>query len=405
MKALTTALLFLSAATCWAQATFSVNTPVIVRDQEFEARTRVVTLENLLGPDRIEGVHFKVVTGKSDTPVSFGDDPAIVFRAATTYYHLSKARDFFVSKLGAAFVKDMGQLVIRVDHKNQYNDLGHFANDNLEPQYNNALTVPGGEGLAGRNVRPWGTEIWFRPMKKVHISELKVKDPGMGSWGALLAQFRQQTRMTTLQRFLSQGVQSATNENAPAIGWDSILRTGGTVLMLELVASRADDISSALSRKWYWLDTALVPEIIYHEYAHVALSDKLVLSHSTAVIEGMADFFAGRIAGSAKLASDIKKYNVFSGKKATRKQQYQVEFETTDYANSDFVFGMLWDLTDVVGEYKVDEFVFALRNKLETSDSIRKQFIEGILKTCEELCESPFVDKLKILKKYNKRGI
>lgn len=404
MKAMLLALGLVSSAAL-AQATFTVETPVVVRDASFEARLYRRPLVNLLGRDRIEGVHFKVVNGKSETPVSFSDDPEIVLRAATAYYHLSLARDFFVRTLNSEYVASMPQLVIRVNLTNQYNDLGHFAHDNNEPQYNNALTVPAGEGLAGRGIRPWGTEIWFRPQKRTHIRDLNVRDPGIGSWGALISQFREQTRMTTLQRFMGQAVQSATNENAPAIGWDSVLRTGGTVLMLELVAANAEPLSRLFSRKIYWLDTALVPEIIYHEYAHVALSDKLLLSHSTAVIEGMADFFAGRIANSAKLALDIGRYNTFNGKKATRSQMYQVEFETTDYANSDFVFGMLWDLRTVVGDERVNQFVYTLRNRLETSDTIRRQLIDGILQTCEEVCENPFVDKLRILRKYNARGI
>lgn len=405
MKGLILTSLLLATLNAFGQATVTVEVPVVERDGDFEARTFRRPLTNLLSRERLEGVHFKIVAGKDNQAVSFGDDPALVLRAATTYYHLSRARDYFVYALGSAYVRDMGQLTVRVEHRNQYNDLGHFANDNLEPQYNNALTVPGGEGLAGRGVTPWGTEIWFRPSKKVHISELKVKDSGMATWSGVFSQLRQQNRMTTLQRFLSQGVQSATIPNAPAIGLDSVLRTGGTALMIELVINNANKINNAVSRKWFYLDTALVPEIIYHEYAHVALSDRLVLSHSTAVIEGMADFFAGRIANSSKLALDIKKYNVFNGKKATRKQQYQVEFETTDYANSDFVFGMLWDLNSIVGEERVDQFVYGLRERLDTSDSIRVQFIEGILKTCEAECADPFTDKLKILRKYNKKGI
>ena len=404
MKAFLPVLLLVSASV-FAQATFTVETPVVVRDAEFEARIRTMPLENLLSRERVEGVHFKVVSGKSNEAVSFGDEPELVLRAATAYYHLSKARDFFAAGLSSTYVSDLAQMVIRINHTNQFNDLGHFAHDNLEPQYNNALTVPAGEGLAGRGVQPWGTEIWFRPMRRTHISDLNVRDPGMGSWGALLNQFREQSRMSSLQRFVGQLVQSATNENAPSIGWESVLRTGGTVLMLELAVSNAEPLSRLFSRKWFWLDTAMVPEIIYHEYAHVALSDKLVLSHSTAVIEGMADFFAGRIANSSRLALDIGRYNSFNGKRATRTQQYQVEFETTDYANSDFVFGMLWDLRSIVGDDKVNDFVYILRNKLETSHTIRRQFIEGILKTCDEVCENPFVDKLRILRKFNARGI
>jgi hypothetical protein len=82
-----------------------------------------------------------------------------------------------------------------------------------------------------------------------------------------------------------------------------------------------------------------------------------------------------------------------------------VQFETSDYANSDFVFGMLWDLKKVVGDELAPDFVYNLREKINTNSTIRNQFIEGIIDTCNERCVNPFVDKLKILQKYNSRGI
>ena len=58
--------------------------------------------------------------------------------------------------------------------------------------------------------------------------------------------------------------------------------------MLELSIWQSNFIEYLFTRKWYKFDSALVPEIIYHEFAHLALSDNLELSHSTPVIEGMA---------------------------------------------------------------------------------------------------------------------
>ena len=57
---------------------------------------------------------------------------------------------------------------------------------------------------------------------------------------------------------------------------------------------------------------------------------------------GASDFFAGKIANSKKLALKIKDYNLFNGKKVRKKQQYNIAFERGDYANADFVFGLLW---------------------------------------------------------------
>ncbi|MBY0515821.1 MAG: hypothetical protein K2P81_02855 [Bacteriovoracaceae bacterium] len=408
MKTLFTFMLLLPTM-IWAQVAQPIKANIVLRDASFKARISSVELPYLISDTTFDGQFFKVVQGKNDEAISLtNEDEELVLRAATTYYHLNLARDWYVNKMKSTYVANLPKLVIRVDIKNQFNELGHYANDALDPQFNNALTIPAGEGLAGRGIKPWNMEIWFRPVKKVNIKDLKIKGDAMGEWGSVLASFRQQMHMSTLQRFLAQLVQSQTNPSPASqdfFGWENLIRVAGTSIMLEAVYQFADPLSRAFSRKWFWLDTALVPEIIYHEFSHVALSDHLVLSHSTAVIEGMADYFAGEIANSPNLATRIKTYNTFNGKKATRKQQYSVQFETTDYANSDFVFGMLWDLKTIVGDDSSPEFVYSLREKIDTNSSIRKQLIEGILKTCEEKCELPFVDKLKILQRYNARGI
>jgi len=350
MKHLMLIALILAPALSFAQNSASVQ--AVVRDAKFNAKIQTVTVKDLISTERFDGQYFKIVKGKSEEAVSFGDpDKNLVLRAATTYFHLNKARGYFADQLGSAYVRGLPKIVVRIEHTNQFNELGHFANDALDPQYNNALTIPAGAGMEGRGIKPWEMEIWFRPVKKVNVEELKIKGgAGMGEWTGVLAAFRQQMHMSSLQRFLSQSIQSQLNENAAPLTWESVLRTAGTSLLLEAVYQYADPLSRMFSRKWFWLDSALVPEIIYHEYAHVALSDHLFLSHSSAVIEGMADFFAGKIADSANLATKIDQYNVFNGKKAERKQMYMVEFETSDYANSDFVFGMLWDLDSIVGK-------------------------------------------------------
>jgi hypothetical protein len=130
-----------------------------------------------------------------------------------------------------------------------------------------------------------------------------------------------------------------------------------------------------------------------------------VLSHSTAIIEGMADFFAGQIANSPTLAKHIKKYNTFNGKNAKRKQDYQIEFELGEYANTDFVFGLLWELKNILGADKGESFMFDLRKNLTTNSSIRNGLVEGIIKTCEEECDQPFNDRIRILKALNLRSI
>ena len=343
----------------------------ITRTEKNKAIEQNVILTDLISETSFEGEYFKIVKGKTQEAIPFDSDPATLLRAATTYYHLTKARNYFIEVVKSEHVKTLPQLTIRLDLTNQFWELGHFANDNLDPQFNNALTIPAGEGFPRRGVGPWGMEIWFRPQKKVHLSEIDVNDFKAQEYKALAKQFRSLTHMQTFQRFLASVVMVvAGTSNADLFSIDNLVRTAGSSVVLEVAYQLYDPITKLFQRKWYWLDSALVPEIIYHEFAHVALSDKLVLSHSSAVIEGMADFFAAQIADSPELATHIKKYNTFGGKDAENKQSYLLQFETTDYANTDFVFGILWEMKKIVGDDIGVEFMYELRNSLTTNSSI-----------------------------------
>jgi hypothetical protein len=379
----------------------------IVRTESNAAKEAMVELEDLISETSFDGKHFKIVKGKSDEAISFDASEELVFKAATTYYHLTIARNYFINKVKSEYVSKTEKMVIRIEHTNQFSELGHYANDNLDPQFNNALTVPAGLGLASRGVVPWGSEIWFRPQKKINIKDLNTNNLGSQQFKVLMRDFRNQIHMQSLQKFLlgAATVLVTGSSRTNPFSLDSLMRTAGSSLVMEFGYQFIDPITKATSRKWYWLDTAMIPEIIYHEYSHAALSDHLVLSHSTAIIEGMADFFAGQITGSPQLAKHIKKYNTFNGKNAKKKQDYAIQFEMSDYANTDFVFGMLWEIKNILGEQKGEAFMFDLRKRLTTNSAIRGELIDGILQTCDSVCDQPFIDKIRILKALNLRGI
>lgn len=384
---------------------FEREMTAIVRDGKW-AKEKTVRLVDLVSEESFDGKYFKIVKGKGEEAVRFDADEKLTMKAATAYHHLTIARDYFINKVKSEYVKSIPKMTIRIELTNQFSELGHFAHDNMEPQYNNALTIPAGKGFERRGIAPWGMEIWFRPVKKIHLSDIKVNDLAAQEYEGLIKQFRNMMHMQTFQRFLAGVVTALTGaSNANPLAIESVVRTAGSSIFMEAAYHLYHPITRLFQRKWYWLDTALVPEIIYHEYAHAALSDHLVLSHSTAIIEGMADFFAGQIANSPKLAKHIKKYNTYNGKNAKRKQEYMIQFEMTDYANTDFVFGLLWEMKKIVGEERGEAFMFELRKKLTTNSSIRKELIEGLLQTCEHMCKLPFNDKLRILKALNSRGI
>ncbi len=371
----------------------------VVRDDNFKAMIQEVKLENLTSNESFEGKFFKIVKGKSNEAVRFDDNEDMQLRAATTYYHLSKARDYFSHVAKSDFVRNLPQIIVRVELTNVFNEIGHFANDNLNPQFNNALTVPAGKGYPPKNIPPWGIEIWFRPSKEINIKDFQGSVDRPSVKGAIV-DFRNQTHMTNFKQFmttlLSGGIISDPG---------SVMRLVGSSLLMEAIYQSSDLAADFFSRKIYFLDSALVPEIIYHEFAHVALSSHMELSHSTPVNEGMADYFAGKIAKSKKLALKIKEYNLFNGKEVQKKQQYNLAFERGEYANADFVFGLLWNVGATVGEDIEIPFMKNLASKLTTNANIRDDLIQASLDSCKEICKKPSTDQLKLYTLFHKKNL
>ena len=404
MKNLKYILIFILLLGSVAQAEI-IKKRAVVRDQHFHAEIDEVILDDLVGNDSYEGKYFKIVKGKTNEVVRFDDSEDLQLKAATTYYHLTKARNFFVQNLKLEYVKNLPVIVIRLDITNVFNEVGHFANDNLNPQYNNALSVPRGKGYAPAKVESWNEEIWFRPSKEVHIKDLDLNDGMAPTVKGALSEFRNQTHMTNFKDFFVALIGIGLgNLNSQSI-IDNMMRFGESSVVLEFLYQTTDIAAEFFSRKIYRLDSALVPEIIYHEFSHVALSESLELSHSTPVNEGMADYFAGKIANSKQLATHINDYNLFSGKKVQKKQLYHLAFERGEYANSDFVFGLLWNLGATVGNDIESNFMYEMSKKLSTNSDIRNDLIKASLDTCNTKCKTPFTDKIKLYQFYNKKGL
>lgn len=402
MSALQKTILMIFAVVFSTSFSYATSFEVIDRDEDFDAVKRVRKLKDLTSNDSFEGKHFKIVLGKSSKAVSFDSDEDVLLKAATTYYHLTKAREYFVETLKSESVKARSQTTIRIDIKNEYSELGHFAHDNAEPLFNNALTIPAGSDFRDPTYT-WGEEIWFRPSKVVGIDDVQ-QHSSSNEIAGLLSAYRSQVHMITLQRFLAQAMlgELVPNGSTPL---ETLIRLAGASIIIETAYLSGDYVTGVFSRKSFWLESALVPEIIYHEYAHLALSEDLELSHSSPVNEGMADFFAARIADHDELATDIDDYNTFSGKKAKNKDVYKIQFETTAFANTDFVFGLLWALENVFKGESHDKFVFSLRKSIDSNSNIRDQLLNSIIKQCRKQCDSPNADMLKIYKMLHSKGL
>lgn len=393
--------IFLVAQTTILSAS-EVKKRAVIRDEDFDAKIEAVTLVDLESAVSYEGKYFKIVLGKSEEAIRFDDSEEIQLKAATTYYHLNKARKYFTETVKSEFVKNMPKLTIRIDLINVFNEVGHFANDNLDPQFNNALTIPAGAGYEPKNVKPWNTEIWFRPSKEIHVKDFKGT-VDYGSAKNSLVDFRNRTHMINLDTFLKALLLGNVSTDSSELG--SVMRLVGTSVVVEAIYQSTDIAAEFFSRKIYRLDSALVPEIIYHEYAHAALSDHLELTHSTPVNEGLADYFAGKIANSKKLATKIKDYNLFNGKEVRKKQQYRMAFERGEFANTDFVFGLLWNVGIVAGEDIEAQFMYSLTKKIDTNVSIRDGLIGASLEACKEICKNQMNDRIKLYKLFHSKNL
>ncbi len=384
---------------------FEVTKNVVDRNKKFKAIIIKKKLTNLLSEDSYDGKFFKIVYKKSEEAILFSDyDESVQLKAATTYFHLNKARDYFVNVLDSKHVKSLPKLTIRIDITNKFSELGHFMHDNLDGQYNNALSIPPGVGFPSRGIEAWDNEIWFRPSKRIHVSEFGSDNSEDIKMKYVLRRFRNQTHMISFQKFLSRLILGDVflNNETP---FSSVMRLAGTSVIVEGIYQSTSIAAELFKQRWYRLDSALVPEIIYHEYAHVALSDHLAITHSSPVNEGMADYFAGKIANSKELATKIKDYNLFSGKKVKKRQMYRHDFEKHDYANADFVFGLLYEVEKVAGKEVGPKMLYKVREKIKTDSTIRGELLEGVLGSCKELCINPGLKHIQLLKLFHYKGI
>jgi len=110
---------FILACIFWTSASHAlVEKRAVVRDSNFNAVIEEVSLPDLTSDHSYEGKFFKIVHGKNDEAVRFDDSEDLQLKAATTYYHLSKARKFFAEFIKSSYVQNLPQITIRLDLTN-----------------------------------------------------------------------------------------------------------------------------------------------------------------------------------------------------------------------------------------------------------------------------------------------
>lgn len=355
-----------------------------------------------------DGKYFKIVQGKTSDPVQFDEkDPEVIKKAATAYYHLNLARKFWVEEMGSETALAQPKITVRIDIKNQYDDLGHFAHDNKTPQYNNALSVPEGktpEWVPAEKQDEWGKEIWFRPKKLILTKELGSMGPNPAE-ATLMALERPLINYTRgqLNIRLMEEIFYPAYVTRPL--HEDLLRYAGTIAMMKVILHGSRHADPLFLDKYYYLDTAMVPEIAYHEYAHIVLSDNLGMSHSTPVNEGLADYFAAIQSKKRKIYAKVPGHSNSASKDTQEKRKYSHWDESNRNASSDFVLSVLWDVRETLGEEVGDKVVYESRKFLKTeSSTISEGLLRAILMACDLKCERPRRDKMKLYNTFEWKG-
>lgn len=376
-------------------------------------------LEKLHCTNRFEGEHFKIVKGTEEEAIAFDDeDQNLLKKAANVYYHLSVARTFWVDEIKSDYVSELKQITIRLDITNAFSSMRHFKHAEQEKNYNNAWSIPEGETpRIGGERTTWYKEIWFSPMKKIE-SRKDLKSTGQNPVHESLVMIKDPIVELNTNAMIYLGLNWAKTPsiNGSSILEDAIKRAGALAVMFALLET-SKHMDKWFVNKYYYIETAMVPEIIYHEYAHIAMSDTMKTVHSVPVIEGMADYFAARISGRRKMYDELKGLANNRVKDTNNKQLYHPYLEGAWNATSDFTLGLLWagkEEFDKVNAARVkkgqaplvnyDDLVFTAHKELDEYSDIMHDLNGALVNACREKCNGlrPGVNTLNYV--FEKKG-
>ena len=167
--------------------------------------------------------------------------------------------------------------------------------------------------MEGVDIPAWGNEIWFRPVKKIRTEELPSS--GLDAKGNPITKYIQSLvgplQYSSTNRLIQVTLQKLfTPEQLYTPYQTTVLRQAGTIALSYLLLEASKHSDKLFLEKYYYLDTAMIPEIIYHEFSHIALSDQLTLGLSTPILEGMADYFAVSFSDHPTIGNKINKYSL-----------------------------------------------------------------------------------------------
>ena len=328
----------------------------IVRDEKKRLIKKEVQIKDLVSNSSFAGRYIKVVKSTSDDPVAFDSSESL--RACTAYYHMTIARDYFLARFDLKRLKKPRAIVTRIEMDRGFEESAHFMHENNGLFYNNAVTVPP-SGPGRLTDKPWYYEIWFAPKKKVKIESSIYKASKLITSGPFLVNMLMgvgQSQATTIGIDLVRGTGFGASYYLKSLG----LSLGVTTLVPHIIKWGSRPLKQKI-----FLDSGMIPEVIYYEYSHFALSEHLSIDRHSPVVEGVANYFAAMIGNTDEILKKSKKYaKGLITIDAKRNKKYEYHMEDKSYAQLDFSFKFLYALKTEFGKEKSEELVFEAARKM-----------------------------------------
>lgn len=353
---------------------------------------------------KFETDHLKIVYKTEDEAISINDEKLKV-RAASAFYHLQIAREYFIENFGEKSISHMKQLVVRIEMDRGFTDVAHFISEKQGLSHNNALTIPPSDHNRLPHYDEWGYEIWFRPGKKIK-SEIGTDE------AAAMLESQQMRESLAMNMFTTPAMdlmsELGSTGRISSMSMENHLETLGVSLGLLYILPKAIKLSGKVIKQTTFLDSVLIPEVIYHEFVHVALGNYLSPRVSTPVIEGLANFYAAKIAGGDKIAHRSgDRQRGLRSRDGSKESWYQLQLERGALAQHNFTFRLLTQISDVLGEDAGVEVIYNSVQRLDEGSDIKYDLMNAIFLSLEESkkISNPRLKKMRLNRLANEFGL
>lgn len=369
--------------------------PALVRE-DTRLERREVILRDLVSEQGFDGKYFRILLGDTDTVIPWDASETLRLKAATAYHALTLAREKYVAFFGP-LPHLQRKITIRLDQARGYSEVIHFTPDAV---YNGALSIGASDDMRDEASAPeWGPEIWF-------FQPRKVRQEGVFSQiGDILSQ--NELRQSVLLRLLEGDVESGVKDVIqnrfflePHL-YSVALSIGIAEILPGLIAK-----VSSLFKQTLYLDAALIPEIVVHEYGHHALSPWLSLKSRSHLTEGFPNYFAGKFLGLTRLQARGKDYSKgYAPRLGDSSLKYSLDEELgAGAATSSFTYSLLNDLERALG----DEGEAVLARSLPyigRSSSLKPDFQNAILRAISEISANRRSQLIRAQAVFSQRGM